>query len=202
MFSGAKGTLIPADASDEQKENFKTFVQTVVYALASSKSADDSISDKQIARDTLNEKREQLETLLNGINDDVKQVLDLLIDGLSDENDAFAVYKVDPNPDKRTSFIQFVFGNENKAYVIPMGNIRLAGQPSIYNDITFNQSIPLSLISSKGRVHLPLSRFSKKFHLNTHGGVFVPITPESDFSDEMSDAAHLFYNSKGRFYNM
>lgn len=202
LFSGAKGTLIPADASDEQKENFKTFVQTVVYALASSKSADDSISDKQIARDILNEKREQLETLLNGINDDVKQVLDLLIDGLSDENDAFAVYKVDPNPDKRTSFIQFVFGNENKAYVIPMGNIRLAGQPSIYNDITFNQSIPLSLISSKGRVHLPLSRFSKKFHLNTHGGVFVPITPESDFSDEMSDAAHLFYNSKGRFYNM
>ena len=194
LFNGQKGSLFPTDATDEQKDRFRRFVQTVVYTIAS--------NERSIAADVLDSKRDQFAILLNGINFTVDEVLDVLIDGLSNKNDSFGVFKMDPNADKRTSFVNFVFGNADSAFVIPMGNVRMTGQPSIYKEIDFRQNIPLSLISSKGRVHLPVSRFNKKLHLNRHGGVFVPITPESNFSDSMSDAARTFYNSKGRFYNI
>lgn len=194
LFSGQKGSIFQTDATDEEKERFKRFVQTVVYTLTS--------NERSTAADILDSKRDQLTRLLNGINFNVSEVLDLLINGLRDNDKTFEVYKINPNPDKKTSFVQFIFGDDKSVFVVPMGNIRMAGQPSIYKEVDFTQSIALSIISSKGRVHLPVSRFNRKLHLNRHGGVFVPVTPEYEFSSEMSRSAQLFYNSKGRFYNL
>lgn len=197
IFGNFKGNIFPSDITNAQKAQYKRFIQAVVYAVVSNSRFGDSTS-----ADVLNAKRDNLIELLKGIDANAETVVDALINALSEKNNAFGVFKTDPNDDMRTSLIWFVFGNEDHTFAIPMGNANVAGNSRIYSNIEFSQDIPLSIISSKGRIHLPISRYSSKLHLNGYGGIFAPTTTPDMFSENMSDAAKNFYNSKGRFYNI
>lgn len=179
------------------KQNIKRFIQGVAFVMAQLNKSD--------ASEYFENHRGTMEDLIKSITSySPDLVLNCLIDGLKDRNNCYSAFVLDQNTDD-SALIWLVFGNDSSTFKIPIGSVfGQYDESKVYDNITFKEKYPMSIISTKGLVHTPIgsNRFSQKVHLNRFGGIFIPITKESDFSDDMPNSARNFYRSKGRFYNI
>ena len=192
---------ISSKEDENSRKAVKVFIQGLAYAL--------STMPKQTAGEYLHEQRDAILSLFNNVfkSEFNPQVfLDLLFSALEGGENTFAVYTFEQTKDDE-SLLWFVFGDENNTYKIPLGPVfgNDFDESKIYSDIAFAQKYDLSIISTKGAVHTPITetRFSDKVHLNGYGGIFVPDVKEEKITQEREgQSVRDFFNSKGRFYNI
>jgi len=183
------------DLEPDEKLRWKYALRDIVYATVTN-----SKNDRKNAIDNI---KQQLSMLLNGLFNGVKanDWIQSLSRSISGDNNYFSVFKAVPDR-KDSSMIWFVFGTNSQTFSIPIGRTTKGGLDGIYSDIDFRESIPLSIVSSNGSVHLPITHLSNKLHLHTLGGIFTPPDEESGKYAELSKEAENFRRSAGRFYNI
>lgn len=195
LFTETKWNPIKSDLSDRKKQDYKRLVRDVIYAITSSPDPKDTLERLEVT----------IQTLANNLfkNTSGREFYKLLQDGLNNVNNSFSAFKVISDKED-SSFIWFVFGNKSgKTFAIPLGRTTKLLQEGTYKSLNFTQKIPMSQITSKGRVHLPLHSYDEKVHRHQYGGIFI--APKLDsyiYVPNLSDAAKRFSKSRGRTYNV
>ena len=190
-----------------KKKKVKKFIQAVGYAIFASPNYERNTVAENVKKALTN--NPELAGLVKA------DFITAFVQAIANESKTH--FKLQKSAEYDSSAILWYFVETSaKTYAIPLGTIHVDNMteefsPSFKLTIKKNNEYALAPLSSKGRVRVPVSRFSDKIGFITSGVVFRPAKKDADGNEIIyrGDSGILkplpknvqdFYESRGRFY--